>query len=398
MTPRSPTGSRARSARKRRPGAPSAASSPARMRYGENPHQSAAFYIGPDSRAGVATARQVQGKALSYNNVNDTDAAYELVAEFDPARTAAVAIIKHANPCGVAEGATLLRGLRKGARLRSGFGFRRRRRAQPAARRGGGAQDRRDIHRGHHRARGRRGGFGDRRGKKKSAPAHRRRACPTRARRASRYARSPAACSCRIATTPSSTIFDLESRDASARRASASSPTCALPGGSPSMSSRTPSSMRRTARRSASAPDRCRASIPRSRGAQGRGRGARPRERRRRRRKARSSPPTLSFPSPTDCSRRRRRARPRSSSPAARCATMKSSPPPTRRASRWSSPACAISGIERPASSPGRAAGSIGMAPRRRVKNSRSDAFGPARPHPHRGRSLALRCFERMQW
>jgi phosphoribosylaminoimidazolecarboxamide formyltransferase/IMP cyclohydrolase len=49
----------------------------------------------------------VQGKELSYNNINDTDAAYELVAEFDPARTAAVAIIKHANPCGVAEGATL---------------------------------------------------------------------------------------------------------------------------------------------------------------------------------------------------------------------------------------------------------------------------------------------------
>jgi phosphoribosylaminoimidazolecarboxamide formyltransferase/IMP cyclohydrolase len=77
------------------------------MRYGENPHQTAAFYIGPETRAGVATARQVQGKELSYNNVNDTDAAYELVAEFDPERVAAVAIIKHANPCGVAEGATL---------------------------------------------------------------------------------------------------------------------------------------------------------------------------------------------------------------------------------------------------------------------------------------------------
>ena len=56
---------------------------------------------------GVATARQVQGKQLSYNNINDTDAAYECVAEFDPKRTAAVAIIKHANPCGVAEGASL---------------------------------------------------------------------------------------------------------------------------------------------------------------------------------------------------------------------------------------------------------------------------------------------------
>jgi phosphoribosylaminoimidazolecarboxamide formyltransferase/IMP cyclohydrolase len=77
------------------------------LRYGENPHQSAAFYASPDREPGVATARQVQGKALSYNNVNDTDAAIGLVAEFDPAKGAAVAIIKHANPCGVARGATL---------------------------------------------------------------------------------------------------------------------------------------------------------------------------------------------------------------------------------------------------------------------------------------------------
>ena len=68
------------------------------LRYGENPHQWAAFYRTGEDRAGVATARQVQGKALSYNNLNDTDAAYELVAEFDPAAAPAVAIIKHANP------------------------------------------------------------------------------------------------------------------------------------------------------------------------------------------------------------------------------------------------------------------------------------------------------------
>jgi phosphoribosylaminoimidazolecarboxamide formyltransferase / IMP cyclohydrolase len=81
------------------------------LRYGENPHQWAAFYKTPAAgatRPGVATARQLQGKELSYNNLNDTDAAYELVGEFDPARTAAVAIIKHANPCGVAEGDSLL--------------------------------------------------------------------------------------------------------------------------------------------------------------------------------------------------------------------------------------------------------------------------------------------------
>jgi len=83
------------------------------LRYGENPHQSAAFYRAPEHRFGVATARQVQGKQLSYNNINDTDAAYECVAEFDPKPAAAVAIIKHANPCGVAEGASLAEAYRK---------------------------------------------------------------------------------------------------------------------------------------------------------------------------------------------------------------------------------------------------------------------------------------------
>ncbi|GJL94328.1 MAG: bifunctional purine biosynthesis protein PurH [Hyphococcus sp.] len=70
------------------------------LRYGENPHQKAAFYASSNKRCGAATARQVQGKALSYNNLNDTDAAYELIAEFGAAKPA-VAIIKHANPCGV---------------------------------------------------------------------------------------------------------------------------------------------------------------------------------------------------------------------------------------------------------------------------------------------------------
>ena len=83
------------------------------LRYGENPHQSAAFYRTPEARAGVSTARQVQGKELSYNNINDTDAAYECVAEFDPRRTAACVIVKHANPCGVAEGASLLDAYRR---------------------------------------------------------------------------------------------------------------------------------------------------------------------------------------------------------------------------------------------------------------------------------------------
>ncbi len=76
------------------------------LRYGENPHQHAAFYVTGEQRPGVATAAQLQGKELSFNNLNDTDAAFELVAEFTG--TPACAIIKHANPCGVATGATLL--------------------------------------------------------------------------------------------------------------------------------------------------------------------------------------------------------------------------------------------------------------------------------------------------
>ncbi len=73
------------------------------LRYGENPHQQAAFYA-TDGRVGVATARQVQGKELSYNNLNDTDAAFEAVCEFpEPS----VVIVKHANPCGVASAGTM---------------------------------------------------------------------------------------------------------------------------------------------------------------------------------------------------------------------------------------------------------------------------------------------------
>jgi len=69
------------------------------LRYGENPHQQAAFYSDGSRRPGVATARIVQGKELSYNNIGDTEAAYECVAEF---KEPAVVVVKHANPCGVA--------------------------------------------------------------------------------------------------------------------------------------------------------------------------------------------------------------------------------------------------------------------------------------------------------
>jgi phosphoribosylaminoimidazolecarboxamide formyltransferase/IMP cyclohydrolase len=83
------------------------------LRYGENPHQTAAFYRTPGERFGVASSRQLQGKELSYNNINDTDAAYECVAEFDPRRAVACVIVKHANPCGVAEGSNLMEAYKK---------------------------------------------------------------------------------------------------------------------------------------------------------------------------------------------------------------------------------------------------------------------------------------------
>ena len=83
------------------------------LRYGENPHQRAAFYATPETRAGVATAEQIQGKALSYNNLGDTDAAYELIADLASSGAAAVAIIKHANPCGAALGETPAAAYRK---------------------------------------------------------------------------------------------------------------------------------------------------------------------------------------------------------------------------------------------------------------------------------------------
>ena len=192
----------------------------------------------PRSRPGVATARQLQGKELSYNNINDTDAAYELVAEFDPGESAAAAIIKHANPCGVAVGASLARSLREGAGLRSGLGLRRHRRAQPRARRGGGAQDRRDLHRGHHRAGGRRRGAGDRRDEEEPAPADRRR--PARSARADRWRalgrRRPAGAGPRRRRARS----PRRSRSSpSARRARPSSPISRSPGGCASTSSRT---------------------------------------------------------------------------------------------------------------------------------------------------------------
>jgi phosphoribosylaminoimidazolecarboxamide formyltransferase/IMP cyclohydrolase len=82
------------------------------LRYGENPHQKAALYLDGSGR-GVAAAKQLQGKELSYNNIVDLDACWELVGEFDAAKDAAVAIIKHTNPCGAATGASVVEAYRR---------------------------------------------------------------------------------------------------------------------------------------------------------------------------------------------------------------------------------------------------------------------------------------------
>ncbi len=118
------------------------------MRYGENPHQAAAFYAFENPRPGVASARQLQGKALSYNNINDTDAAIELVAEFADAGQAAVAIIKHANPCGVALGGDLKTAYLRALECDPVAGLRRECGGEPQPRSGGGEGDRENLHRG----------------------------------------------------------------------------------------------------------------------------------------------------------------------------------------------------------------------------------------------------------
>jgi hypothetical protein len=126
------------------------------LRYGENPHQDAAFYVSAGRPEGLAAARQVQGKELSYNNINDTDAALECVAEFDPSSGG----LRHRQACQPVRGGRGVqsaRGLSPGAALRSGLGLWRHRGLQPAARRGDGGGRRPDLHRSDHRA-GRRSG------------------------------------------------------------------------------------------------------------------------------------------------------------------------------------------------------------------------------------------------
>ena len=203
------------------------------LRYGENPHQSAAFYRAPGERFGVASARQLQGKELSYNNINDTDAAYECVAEFDPRRTAGLRDRQARQPLRRGGRRQPARRLRQGAGLRSDFGLRRHRRAQPQARRRCGAGDHRDFHRGDHRAGRQRRGDQDRRCEKEPAAAAGRR--PARSARAridgEVGGRRPAGAvarqrgggrDARLKSSPS------------ARRARRNWPICALPSASPS--------------------------------------------------------------------------------------------------------------------------------------------------------------------
>ena len=151
------------------------------LRYGENPHQSAAFYRTPEQRAGVATARQVQGKQLSYNNINDTDAAYECVAEFDPQAHRGLRHHQARQSVRRRGRREPARGLSQGAGLRSDLGVRRHRRAQPHARRRGRARHHRDLHRGDHRAGRDRGGDRDRRARRRTCGCCSPAACPIRA-------------------------------------------------------------------------------------------------------------------------------------------------------------------------------------------------------------------------
>ena len=153
------------------------------LRYGENPHQSAAFYKTPNERYGVATARQMQGKELSYNNINDTDAAYECVAEFDPRQGRGLRHRQARQSLRRGGRRQPRRGLQKGAGLRLDLRLRRHCRAQPEARRRGGQGDHRDFHRGDHRAGRHRRGDQDRRRQEEPAPAARRRPARSAERR-----------------------------------------------------------------------------------------------------------------------------------------------------------------------------------------------------------------------
>ena len=152
------------------------------LRYGENPHQTAAFYRTPQKRAGVATARQVQGKQLSYNNINDTDAAYECIGEFDAGAHRRLRHRQARQPVRRRRGRRSRRRLPQGAGLRSDLGVRRHHRHEPSARCRHRARDHRDLHRGDHRAGRERRGDRDHRRERRTCACCWPAACPIRAR------------------------------------------------------------------------------------------------------------------------------------------------------------------------------------------------------------------------
>ena len=156
------------------------------LRYGENPHQMGAFYRTGEPRPGVASARQLHGKELSYNNYADADAAFELVAEFAPP---AVAIVKHANPCGVAVAASLRAAWDRALACDPAERLWRGRGAQPPARSRHGRGDRPDLCRDRDRPRGRAASRGDPRPQDADCGCWSPGRCPTRRRRVSGFAR-----------------------------------------------------------------------------------------------------------------------------------------------------------------------------------------------------------------
>ena len=199
-TPPSPPGSPAQLRRRPAPPRKSIAGELVQtMRYGENPHQAAAFYALPAARApGVATARQLQGKELSYNNIADTDAAFELVAEFDPAgRRRRAPSSSTPTPAAWPWATTCRRPIERALQCDpvSAFGgivaLNRRSTRATAAR------DRQDLHRGGDRARRRRRRHRRVRGRRRTCACCSPAACPTRWPRARPSARWPAASWCR---------------------------------------------------------------------------------------------------------------------------------------------------------------------------------------------------------
>lgn len=122
------------------------------MRYGENPHQSAGFYVTGENRPGVATATLLQGKQLSYNNINDTDGAFELIGEFAPEKTPGLRHHQACQPLRRCDRPDAEGRLSAGTCLRQHVCIRRHYRAQPAARCRDGRRDRKTLHRSHHRA------------------------------------------------------------------------------------------------------------------------------------------------------------------------------------------------------------------------------------------------------